>query len=374
MEDPGRLLQPFMNKKAEQIYIFNPEHDLCIANGDENFVPPRSAVGFAKENIDLYGHLMRPNKQRRKIIPWGWNHSLRKRLLLEGVDPATLPSEEELQFIRTHSRREFALDVHSQLSGGGSLIIGPDYRIVATCVSEIEAFISANGSAVLKSPLSGSGKGIRFVRERLSESDEGWCRRTLDKQGSVIVEKRFDIIKECAMLFECHHEGLDFIGYSLFESRNGAYIRNILASNEDIEDVIAGHISRNTLTAVRENLISILADTLVAEGFDLVSGGTDNHLMLVDLRNFDVTGKEMEHRLDEVHITVNKNTVPNETQSPFVTSGLRIGTPAVTSRGFKEEEMLLIAGWIKKVATDFEGSKDQITKEVTELCAKFPIY
>ena len=258
-----------MNKKAEQIYIFNPEHDLCIANGDENFVPPRSAVGFAKENIDLYGHLMRPNKQRRKIIPWGWNHSLRKRLLLEGVDPATLPSEEELQFIRTHSRREFALEVHSQLSCGGSLIIGPDYRIVATCVSEIEAFISANGSAVLKSPLSGSGKGIRFVRERLSESDEGWCRRTLDKQGSVIVERRFDIIKECAMLFECHHEGLDFIGYSLFESRNGAYSRNILASNKDIEDVIAGHISRNTLTAVRENLISILADTLVGhyEGF-----------------------------------------------------------------------------------------------------------
>ena len=254
---------------SEQIYIFNPEHDLCIANGDENFVPPRSAVGYAKENIDLSEHLRRPNRQSRNIIPWGWNHSLKKRLINEGVDPTTLPSEEELQFIRTHSRREFALDVHSRLNCGDALVIGADYRIVAKSVIEIEEFVSANGSAVLKSPLSGSGKGIRFVRERLSESDEGWCRRTLDKQGSVIVERRFEIIKECAMLFECHHEGMDFIGYSLFESRNGTYSRNILASNEDIEDIISPYIPRDTLTAIRENLTTILADTLVGhyEGF-----------------------------------------------------------------------------------------------------------
>ena len=253
----------------KQIYIFNPEHDLCIANGDENFVPPRSAVGFAKENIDLSEHLKRPNKQRRQIIPWGWNHSLKKRLISEGIDPSTLPSEEELQFIRTHSRREFALNVHSRLSYEDSQIIRPNYRIVATSVSEIEAFISANGSTVLKSPLSGSGKGVRFVRERLSESDEGWCRKTLDKQESVIVERRFEIMKECALLFECHHEGIDFIGYSLFESRNGAYSKNILASNEDIENIIAGYIPRDTLIAIREELTAILADSLVGhyEGF-----------------------------------------------------------------------------------------------------------
>ena len=254
---------------SEQMYIFNPEHDVCIANGDENFVPPRSAVGYAKENIDLSEHLKRPNKQRRQIIPWGWNHSLKKRLINEGIDPDTLPSEEELQFIRTHSRREFALDVHSRLSCKDLQVIEPDYRTVATSVSEIEGFISANGSVVLKSPLSGSGKGIRFVRESLSESDEGWCRRTLDKQGSVIVERRFEILKECAMLFECHHDGIDFIGYSLFESRNGAYSRNILASNEEIEYIIAEYIPRDTLIAIRENLTAILADTLVGhyEGF-----------------------------------------------------------------------------------------------------------
>ena len=226
-------------------------------------------MGFAKENIDLSEHLWRPNKQRRKIIPWGWNHSLKKRLINEGSDPATLPSEEELQFIRTHSRREFALDVHSRLRCEAPQVIGPDYRIVAMSVSEIDAFISENDGAVLKSPLSGSGKGIRFVRDGLSQSDEGWCRRILDKQSSVIVERRFEIIKECAMLFESHHEGIDFIGYSLFESRNGAYSRNILASNEDIKDMIAGYIPRDTLTSIRENLTSILSDTLTGhyEGF-----------------------------------------------------------------------------------------------------------
>ncbi len=117
-----------------------------------------------------------------------------------------------------------------------------------------------------------------------------------------------------------------------------------------------------------------LCQAMKDEGFRIVSDGTDNHLMLVDLTPFDITGKELEKRLDEVHITVNKNTIPNEKQSPFVTSGIRIGTPAVTSRGFKEEEMLLIAKWIKLVATDFENSKDAITKEVMALCEKFPIY
>ncbi len=117
-----------------------------------------------------------------------------------------------------------------------------------------------------------------------------------------------------------------------------------------------------------------LADALISEGFELVSGGTDNHLMLLKLVKEGITGKELEHRLDEVHITANKNTVPNDPQSPFITSGLRIGTPAVTTRGFKEPEMKKIARWIREVVDDFDGNKERITKEVGELCAKFPIY
>ena len=118
----------------------------------------------------------------------------------------------------------------------------------------------------------------------------------------------------------------------------------------------------------------ILCDALIKEGLEIVSGGTDNHLMLLKLIKNGITGKELEHRLDEVHITANKNTVPNDPQSPFVTSGLRIGTPAVTTRGFREPEMLKIAKWISETVNDFEGTKDRISDEVQELCSHFPIY
>ena len=117
-----------------------------------------------------------------------------------------------------------------------------------------------------------------------------------------------------------------------------------------------------------------LCSALQGEGFDIVSGGTDNHLILIKLIKNGITGKELEHRLDEVHITANKNTVPNDPQSPFVTSGLRVGTPAVTTRGFKEPELASIAKWIALCANDFEPNKEKITNEVTELCSRYPIY
>ncbi len=117
-----------------------------------------------------------------------------------------------------------------------------------------------------------------------------------------------------------------------------------------------------------------LASGLMQRGINLVSGGTDNHLMLVDLRGTDVTGKELQHRLDEVFITANKNTVPNEPLSPFVTSGVRLGTPAVTTRGFKEAEMDKIAQFIAWAVTDFDGKADEIRAGVTEICRQFPLY
>ena len=119
---------------------------------------------------------------------------------------------------------------------------------------------------------------------------------------------------------------------------------------------------------------AVLADSLIAEGFRLVSGGTDNHLMNIDLRSFGISGKEMEARLDSVHITANKNTIPRDPASPFVTSGLRVGTPAVTTRGFGTEEMKKIAGFMKDIAADYEAKRDEVNAEVAALCAKFPIY
>ncbi len=117
-----------------------------------------------------------------------------------------------------------------------------------------------------------------------------------------------------------------------------------------------------------------LADGLLERGFNLVSGGTDNHLMLVDLRPFHITGKEMEHRLDEVYITVNKNAIHNDPEKKFITSGIRIGTPAVTTRGLGVEEMDKIAEYIYLCATDFENKADEIRAGVNEICAKYPLY
>ena len=174
-------------------------------------------------------------------------------------------------------------------------------------------------------------------------------------------------------LILCKEKYAKQIDKAVFPGTQGGPLMHIIAAKA----VAFGEALTDEFKAYQQQIVKnakVLSESLLEEGFDLVSGGTDNHLMLLDLRPFDITGKEMEHRLDEVHITVNKNAIPNDPQSPFITSGIRVGTPAVTSRGFKEEEMKLIAKWMKEVAVNFEGSKERITKEVIELCEKYPIY
>ncbi len=174
-------------------------------------------------------------------------------------------------------------------------------------------------------------------------------------------------------LILCKEQYAKAIDKAIFPGIQGGPLMHIIAAKA----VALGEALTDEFKAYQEQIVknaAALADALVKEGFNLVSDGTDNHLMLVDLQNFGVTGKEFEHRLDEVRITVNKNAVPNDPQSPFITSGIRVGTPAVTSRGFKEEEMKLIAGWMKKIAVDFENSREQVLAEVSALCEKFPIY
>ena len=171
----------------------------------------------------------------------------------------------------------------------------------------------------------------------------------------------------------CKEELAKQIDKAVFPGTQGGPLMHIIAAKA----VALGEALTDEFKAYQEQIVKnakVLCDALIAEGIDIVSGGTDNHLMLLNLTKFGVTGKELEHRLDEVHITANKNTIPNDPASPFITSGLRIGTPAVTTRGFKEEEMKLIAGWIKDVIVDFEGNRERITKEVQALCEKFPIY
>ena len=163
------------------------------------------------------------------------------------------------------------------------------------------------------------------------------------------------------------------INSAVFPGTQGGPLEHIIAAKA----VCFGEALKPEFKAYGEQIVknaAVLADELKKQGFRLVSGGTDNHLCLVDTRNFHITGKEFEHRLDEVQITVNKNAIPNDPEKPFVTSGIRVGTPAVTSRGFKEPEMVRIAQWMRQVAEDFDGCAARVKEEVNDLCARFPIY
>ena len=171
----------------------------------------------------------------------------------------------------------------------------------------------------------------------------------------------------------CREELAKAIDKAIFPGTQGGPLMHIIAAKA----VAFGEALTDEFKAYQEQIAKnakVLSEELLAKGIKLVSGGTDNHLMLLDLRDTGITGKELEHRLDEVHITANKNAIPDDPQSPFITSGLRIGTPAVTSRGFKAEEMKLIASWIYDVIYNFEEKKDRISREVMGLCEKFPIY
>ena len=174
-------------------------------------------------------------------------------------------------------------------------------------------------------------------------------------------------------LILCKEELAAKIDKAVFPGTQGGPLMHIIAAKA----VALGEALTPEFKEYQKQIIAnaqTLSKALVKEGFKIVSGGTDNHLMLIDLRPFGITGKEMEKRLDEVHITVNKNAIPNDPEKPFITSGIRVGTPAVTSRGFKEEEMRKIAVWMREVATDFDSVKDGITADVIALCDKYPIY
>ena len=163
------------------------------------------------------------------------------------------------------------------------------------------------------------------------------------------------------------------INSAVFPGTQGGPLEHVIAAKA----VCFGEALKPEFKAYAEQIVKnakVLAEELVKEGFRLVSGGTDNHLCLVDVRNFHITGKEFERRLDEVQITVNKNAIPNDPEKPFVTSGIRVGTPAVTSRGFKEPEMVQIAKLLGMAAQDFASNADQIRSEVNALCGRFPIY
>lgn len=171
----------------------------------------------------------------------------------------------------------------------------------------------------------------------------------------------------------CKEQYAKAIDKAVFPGSQGGPLMHVIAAKA----VCFGEALTPAFKAYQDQIVknaAALAQGLLSRGLKLVSGGTDNHLMLMDLRETGITGKELEHRLDEVYITVNKNTIPNEPLSPFVTSGIRIGTPAVTSRGLKEEDMEVIASCIADVVADFDGRADAVRERVNALCAKYPLY
>ncbi|MBQ6815758.1 MAG: serine hydroxymethyltransferase [Clostridia bacterium] len=174
-------------------------------------------------------------------------------------------------------------------------------------------------------------------------------------------------------LILCREEHAKAIDKAIFPGVQGGPLMHIIAAKA----VALGEALTDEFKEYQQQVLKnaqALCSGLKKRGLNIVSDGTDNHLMLLKLVGTGITGKELEHRLDEVHITANKNTIPGEPLSPFITSGVRLGTPAVTTRGFKEPEMDLIAGWIADIIKDFEGNKERVSAEVQALCAKYPIY
>ena len=171
----------------------------------------------------------------------------------------------------------------------------------------------------------------------------------------------------------CKEEFAKQIDKAIFPGTQGGPLMHIIAAKA----VALGEAMTDEFKAYGQQIVknaAVLCDGLKARGIDIVSGGTDNHLMLIKLLNKGISGKELEHRLDEVHITANKNTIPNDPASPFITSGLRVGTPAVTTRGFREPEMKLIADMIADITEDFDNNKDRVSEQVSDLCSRYPIY
>ena len=160
---------------------------------------------------------------------------------------------------------------------------------------------------------------------------------------------------------------------AIFPGIQGGPLMHVIAGKA----ICLGEALKPEFKAYQEQVVKnakALSAALIDEGFDILTGGTDNHLMLVDLRNMDISGKELQNRCDEAYITLNKNTVPNDPRSPFVTSGVRIGTPAVTTRGMVESDMTEISHLIHMVATDYDAKADEVREQVRAICGAHPIY
>ena len=320
--------------------------------------------------------------------------------------------------VQPHSGAQANLGVYFALLDLGDTILGMD--------------LAAGGHLTHGSPVNMSGKNYNFVAYGVDENGfldyEALRRQALEVRPKMIVAGasaypraiKFDVLADIAheagallMVDMAHIAGLvaggahmspipyaDVVTTTTHKTLRGPRGGMILTNNEEIakkvnkaifpgtqggplEHIIAskavcfGEALKPEFKTYARNIVTnakALADGLQSRGVKLVSGGTDNHMMLIDLSDLECTGKELEHNLDEVHITANKNTVPGEKRSPFVTSGVRVGTPAVTTRGMGPDEMKVIADCIADCIFDFEGKKAEVADRVAGLVERFPLY
>ena len=320
--------------------------------------------------------------------------------------------------VQPHSGAQANLAVYFALLDLGDTILGMD--------------LAAGGHLTHGSPVNMSGKNYHFVPYGVDENGfldyDALRRQALEVRPKMIVAGasaypraiRFDLLADIAneagallMVDMAHIAGLvaggahmspipyaDVVTTTTHKTLRGPRGGMILTNNEEIakrinkavfpgtqggplEHIIAskavcfGEALKPEFQTYARNIVAnakALADGLLRRGVKLVSGGTDNHMMLIDLSDLECTGKELENNLDEVHITANKNSVPGEKRSPFITSGLRVGTPAVTTRGFGPEEMDVVAGCIADCIFDFENKKADVAARVEELVRRFPLY
>ena len=400
---------PEVAQAMQDELIRQREHIELIAS--ENFVSPAVMAAMGSHLTNKYaegypGHRYYGGCQYIDIIE---NLAIERAKMLFGAEHAN---------VQPHSGAQANMAVYFAMLNPGDLVMGMD--------------LSHGGHLTHGSPVNISGKYFQFVSYGVSLDDERIDYDELEKKAvelrprmivagasaypRIIDFQRLRAIADKAgsylMIDMAHIAGLvaanehpspvpyaDFVTTTTHKTLRGPRGGMILCRKEyakaidkaifpgtqggPLEHVIAGkavcfkEAMTDAFRAYQQQIVKnakTLADALMAEGIKLVSSGTDNHLMLIDLSGLELTGKELEALLGMANITVNKNTIPNEKRSPFVTSGIRIGTPAVTTRGMKEHEMQQIAKFIVNIIREGEPVITQTKKEVVELCSSFPLY
>lgn len=279
----------------QKIYLFNPEHDMAMANGSAAFSAPESAVLLA-ENLSLLpcwyadgdaailsadkfdAPLFSPLIRNTSVMPysvdimsewvpepWGWDAAVCKTFKVNGIDVKLLPPGSKLETIRQLSHRRVASEamgfLRAKSDNSGQF---PLPAVELKSIPDINDFMAENGRVVLKAPWSGSGRGVFWAERMLTPSIAGWCKRVLERQGSVMGEVAMERVQDFAMEFKVSPQNVTFAGYSLFATENtGVYRGNRLLSNEDIENELTAYVSKELLSQTKENLTSFLSEKIV---------------------------------------------------------------------------------------------------------------